>query len=772
MKTQIERPSINSRRLLLALGFFLAAASLQAATVEMAQNGSFDGGLAGWKVTAKIPNWNPVATESGNGNAYADLHPLTSGYSGNIIYQNLNVTGVSGKTLTVSMRVQKMYSPPNVSTLAVYVDYKTTGGQFLRVKLLNPNNDGLTSGAWASTNGSVTLPGNAAKVVRLLINKEADGQLWVDDISLTAADVTVLPLPVITGIFPVSAPYLSPITISGANLGTNGMCFIGQAPVDLVNGGGLFGNCNVATWQSNKVLASTQEPDRNGIIYLVADGVEASGSFYHTITSPNFIVDLKDTVINAIRGDRVKLMLRVTFLNGFHSTNGVRFMVTTPPGLDTALSSPLTRSGGYAIQLDTSSLTNGSYSGMVQSLEDHSYARFVPFTLNVLSVTNINFLSSGYPQVSITNLTVTNQVQFYFSYQLIQNDGSIFGQVSFGPPPQAALNVVSSNPDVVQVSTDNMGFYVYHAVGNGSANLTFTTVNGFSKVLPVTVNFPVSPSISSANQSPGIVDNSGNSTNFFFWQGNGGTPNGVVVMGGGPTDNFIGVQTDFNAQSKTWSLHIPAGSDPGTYTYIAYINSEYSAARPLLMTVVNAASRGEISGNIMTAVTVGYMQEISGSLEIYDNTNVPVKTNMIWSMNGAYRASYLAPGTYRLRFVPDMSYGPVWYPNGSSFAEAQPISVVAGQTVSNINFCLAPSMAAPINFAMAPPGFAGSPTNISIGVTGVAGVEYTLQYKNSLSDATWTDLPPTITGDGSPIMLCDPTPDAKTRMYRIKMLGQ
>jgi hypothetical protein len=61
-----------------------------------------------------------------------------------------------------------------------------------------------------------------------------------------------------------------------------------------------------------------------------------------------------------------------------------------------------------------------------------------------------------------------------------------------------------------------------------------------------------------------------------------------------------------------------------------------------------------------------------------------------------------------------------------------------------------------------------TPTNVSISLTSVLGLNYTLQYKNSLTDANWTPLPPPVTGNGDVITLQDSTVGAlPSRFYRV-----
>jgi T5SS/PEP-CTERM-associated repeat protein len=61
-----------------------------------------------------------------------------------------------------------------------------------------------------------------------------------------------------------------------------------------------------------------------------------------------------------------------------------------------------------------------------------------------------------------------------------------------------------------------------------------------------------------------------------------------------------------------------------------------------------------------------------------------------------------------------------------------------------------------------------SGTTNTITVPSVIGWSYTLQYKNTLTDPTWTDIPPTASGTGSLLLLQDATATGPSRFYRVR----
>jgi hypothetical protein len=61
-------------------------------------------------------------------------------------------------------------------------------------------------------------------------------------------------------------------------------------------------------------------------------------------------------------------------------------------------------------------------------------------------------------------------------------------------------------------------------------------------------------------------------------------------------------------------------------------------------------------------------------------------------------------------------------------------------------------------------------TNVSFTVTSVTGLNYTLQYKNALTDPGWTTIPPSVLGNGGTIILMDPNPPVQpARFYRVNV---
>jgi len=741
--------------------------------VELLRNGSFAGGMDGWKVNPALPGWNPWFSGE------VALHPPSYSFNGMLFYQNLNVAGVSGKTLTVSLSLQNAYALAG-NAIAVDLDYATAGGQIKRLEVLNPDNASVPM-VYSNVTADFTLPAEASKVVRLSIVKKNNGQFSTTNVSLAGVGLTAGNVPVITSTSTACGYYHSStnsglLTITGHDFGAAaGQVLIGTAPAGAVGRSVISPAAQVVSWSVTQAVVSVVEPMRSGSIYLMADSVESDGDLSFGVLSPNFTVDMVNPDITVVRGETASVLLHVAFLNGFQTAGGVSFMLTDPQCTWRA-SQPLFRSGGYSLDLDTSTLTNGVYSGVAQSLSE-TYARFTPFTLHVVGITNINFYSSsGSP---ITSLLVTNQNEFTYTidYQLVDSTGQPYVSATVGPPQLPPVTVTSDNPGVVMTVAGNFGPRFF-AVNDGSANLTFATPDGFSKSLPVTVGITMSPRFLVGSISPGVADNSGLSTNTIYWQGT--IYPSWRSYEGNSSFSFDGVVPNPDNHSTSWTFGVPAGTPPGTYLFNSSFDGYSSSAnRFVTLTVANVSSRGQIAGQILVVDSGGsyMMQEINGNLELYnDATGAGVVTNNISNFNtSAYNIGYIQPGSYRVRFVPMYSLsGPQWYPNATSFAQAATVTVSAGQTATNINFYLAPIPTPPPNFllpwpAAHRPGVPGSDWDFGLGTT-VSGVTYYLEYKDSLGDAQWT-IAQTITGDGGPGILADKAASSPQRFYRLRMVA-
>jgi hypothetical protein len=747
------------------IGLLVLAASLAGTQpvrgIELIQNGSFAAGMTGWKVAPKLAGWNPCASGVPN------LSPSDYSYTGILFYQDLNVTNTSLSSVALTVGLTKIYGSSG-NSFAVYLDYATTNLQVKRLMVLNPGNASLPDSLYTNLSIGVSLPAEASKVVRLLIGiSDRNNSFNLNLVSLNATGLSPSPLPTLTSVSPSSGAYYSLtnsgiITLHGSNLGTNGQVFLGSSPMEAVPfSGSPLPTAQVVSWNNTQVVARVVEPMSSGKVYLLSGGVESQGDCYFTITSPLFTFSAVYPETTVLRGQTVTALFRVDFLNGFQSAGGLSAMLVSPVFAPSA-TTPVFRSGGYSFDFNTTSLTNGDYIGLAQTLEGSSYARWAPFVLKVRSITNISF-TTGYPSAAISSLTITNQKEFTydFSFQLGDNTGAAY--TSSGTLP--AVAITSDNPSVVMVMNGNFGPRLF-AMAGGTANLLFATPNGYSRTLPVTVNLPAAPRFTIVPVSPSIADNSGLSTNTIYWKATEDPT--FIGYEGAASFSFDSTNRDYVNHAVTWTFGVPEATPPGTYLLHAELGDNITMSYATI-TVVNAASKGQLAGFILTVDSGGFfMHETLGNLEIYDaDTGMIVRTNFVSNFNSdTYLASYVTPGSYRVRWVPMGSGAPQWYSQANNFAQAAIIQVLAGQTVTNINFYQRPIAAPPSNLCVPSPVANG--TEFKFHLPTVFGVNYVLEYKDDLNDITWKTAQ-CISGNGSMLVIADPAPAAPQRLYRIRM---
>jgi hypothetical protein len=119
--------------------------------------------------------------------------------------------------------------------------------------------------------------------------------------------------------------------------------------------------------------------------------------------------------------------------------------------------------------------------------------------------------------------------------------------------------------------------------------------------------------------------------------------------------------------------------------------------------------------------------------------------------------------------------GTTWIPMGTNtLAVAMPATMAIGIGVTaHDNSLLATGMFSnfTISQGAAPPRIVNmsySGGRFDLGFATESGATYRVEYKNDLNDATWTTLT-TVTGDGNPAALNDPTATVPRRFYRIRV---
>ncbi len=656
----------------LLLGFSLLCHSAKGA--ELLRNPSFSDGFYRWKTIETADNWSPYVYDETTG-GHINLHPASS-LTGALVRQSLNVSGVANQQVLLSFKLRKN-SAASGNTISVRLQYVTTGDQVRETEVLSPANDSIAD--WTLVSGSITFPADARKLTSLVVYKQDYGDFDADDFSLTGASLTPDPVPEIYSGTPVAAPYGSVVTIGGLNLGST------QGTVSLH---GSASGLSIQSWATDQVSVLVQEPARSGRWVLLADFVEADGDPNFDLTSPNFTVDALGSPYRAIKGAPVYVPLQVHLLNGFTTANGIGFFLPDAPEAASFAPSLTKVSGGVLMKIDTTGISPGVHKFNIQTLEDNSYARFVPFELELVNVADIKFTQFG-SELPAGPLAVSAQGEVSgLGFTLLDVDGKALDLGS--------AVVTSSNPAVLFAKKDNFGFWRFFVLDNGSASLTVTAPDGYNESLTVNVSVPASPKVMGVGFTHPILSNKGDVLNTF--NATGTDPLGV----GWENISLVEQDTQWSAGNTqlATTFKVKEGEMPGTYLFRAYTFSgtfetgiTETSVRYDLLTVVNDPTRGMVSGRIADLSSAsgfaGHM--LNGTLELYDASSQALVTERFVYLMGdpAYTLPYIAPGDYKLRFVPgDTRKAIQWYPNATSFAAAGAINVTAGNTASGINLFL------------------------------------------------------------------------------------
>jgi hypothetical protein len=636
---------------------------------ELLQNGSFAAGLNYWNLDPTLGDWSPL-----NGTELS-LHPTFTGYSGDLVYQPLNVTGAANKTVVAKLDLRKVFAPAGLSTIAVYVEYVDTSDVLHHVKAFDAANDSITdvAGNWTTVQGIVVLPANARKITRLSIAKQTNGQFIGDNASLTALTLTPGAVPQVTGIIS-SGAYDSTMTINGLGFGST---------AGSVRVGGSSAGLAVQTWTNTVVTALLQDPVQTGVVRVVQDFTESWGDFTLNVTAPHFTLGTTSRFVEVIKGGKAHFVIGAQFFNGYAPVAGVNFTVpeNTTPGVCTFSPVPIMHSGGVQLTIDTTTLAPGLYFYTVQSVAAGSAPRSIPITLRVSAAASAKFFFGG-TEVTSINRSVQGELETFY-YQASDSTGRLL------PIDECVLS--STNPSVVEVfHLSSNGFNRVCVLNEGGANLQVTAPDGFTASLPVTVSGMSAHRVSMVGLSPMMPNNSGSMQVFFAAFAAGGTLSGVGAEGLLPTVGNTGVL------NGTWSggntsynsnFIIDPTALPGVFLFSASTSSGNKLFNALK--VVNSPQHGSISGEIHALVnTVPTGAE--GTLEFYapGNSAVPVVVREINNYMGpSYSAGGFPAGSYKVRWVPGFQViAPQWYPNAPTFADAQVLDFVAGTTVTNVDF--------------------------------------------------------------------------------------
>ena len=140
---------------------------------------------------------------------------------------------------------------------------------------------------------------------------------------------------------------------------------------------------------------------------------------------------------------------------------------------------------------------------------------------------------------------------------------------------------------------------------------------------------------------------------------------------------------------------------PGRYLLAARVRTQVSPPEALqtvvgdedivsiMVTVVGELHTGAITG---TVTADGSGMPLEGvSVQVFEALTGRPRATVRTAEDGSYTATGLAPGRYLVWANPvNQNYLPEWYDNAPTRAEADPVTVVAGETTGEINFALTP----------------------------------------------------------------------------------
>ena len=652
------------------LSVLLFAATLSAVNgAELLQNGGFSAGLDHWSLPPPLvkQGWEALSTEA------VSLDPPggMSGYVDDVIYQPLNVSGAGGKTVTAGLKLRRVYGDAGMKTIAVFLEYVTTGNTVGRVLAFEVANETVTDVAdgWTPVQADVVLPADARKLTKFVIAKQTWGNFLADDAFLTAADLAAGNVPRITAVTG-SGQYGAVLTVTGTNLGAT-------AGTLEVNGSTNW--VTTQTWEDTEVTALIAEPAEAGVVRVRQDFTESWGGGIYHVTSPTYTLAVQGEGPMVVRGTRAKFVVQADFLNGFASAGGVSFAVPqAPPGVATFSPVPLKESGGVVLTIDTTTLTPGVHEWTVQATEATSVPRAAAFTLDVRQVASVTFRHGGGP---VASLNVGSQGELFVGFELRDAGGALL--------PNQGCQLTSTNPlALLALTTTSNGSFRVFAQDEGNAELRVSAPDGFMAALPVTIAGLPAERMTQVGFTNPAPNNSGTSSTVF----SAGAP--VAVTGWGvegmietePTIADAFENVDLGAtfiQSEPFS--IVEGLMPNVFLFYA---SSAGGTRHAPLTVVNAPGLGSVSGRVSMLGGMG-PHGAEGTLEFFavDDDSMPLLTREVSNWQSPeFTTGAIPPGTYKVRLVSGFSGVTQWYPNAREFEDAQALTFTAGQTVANVDF--------------------------------------------------------------------------------------
>lgn len=735
-------PLIKFACLVLAGGCLLTASTSSAD--PLLRNGSFTDGLSDWRVPAALQGWTPL--QAGE---FCSTETDDYTYNGPVLVQNLNYGGIGGKMLTASIDVRNDWAPGQ-PPVVVTVDYIGSGDARESLDLFEVQPVDVTTG-WNTVSGSATLPAGAQRLVGISVRRINGAGIQFDNVQLDGSGLSAGPLPALDTVRPYVALHGQTVTLTGANFGASP----GKVLLNLTDAG-----ITIGSWGSSEITISLAPTVGSGrLVVETSEGVRSSEVRGLEVASPYMKVGMPRRSFQALVGQTLVFEAYVQAHSGYVPNGPVVLSCPELPGSAVFTPGTLGGSGGTAVELDLDGLGAGVHTLTLQAMDGNGIPYTSTLTVEILVLDHIvlSYFNPSYEAIEITSpFSITEQKELETLVQLYGTGDTLLSW------ELNTLEWTSSNPGVLQLYFDQFSGMMLLPQVNGTATLTATGPGGFTAAYTINVNLPAEPKVTGVSFSSNPIPNDG-ADNYFFYAS--------CV----PSCNFLGITgmlvTDVNdvdfGSSATREFSIVEGHQPGIFAMSA--GALGGGTRAILLEVVNAADRAQISGMARMLDEPDQMFG-QGRLELYDATSGALVLDMeIFSHSKDFVATYLPPGAYKLRFVPDpwiSDHAPVWHPSASSFADAEVVNLSAGDALEGIHFFFLPELPP----APQPPDPVMNAGQFSIVVPTEAGAAYVIEVSDTLNGSSW-DVLIEFTGDGNPQDIVDDLAAAGgKRFYRVRKL--